>query len=97
TSIVKFRNKLKIVLFDDHSKIFLLPNKYEKWYPKNTVISLIPIGAVQGIHSQNLFYPLENDSLTIGYRTGSSNHVTEDGIVTIEHKEGDLILMECWD
>jgi len=97
TSIVKFREKLKIVLFDDHSKIFHLPKKYEKWYPKNTVISLIPIGAVHGIHSQNLFYPLENDSLTIGYRTGSSNHVNEDGIVTIEHEEGDLILMECWD
>jgi thiamine pyrophosphokinase len=88
---------LKIVLFDDHSKIFLIPKKYEKWYPKNTVISLIPIGAVHGIHSRNLFYPLENDSLTIGYRTGSSNHVNEDGIVTIEHEEGDLILMECWD
>lgn len=97
TSIVKFRDKLKIVLFDDHSKIFLLPKKYEKWYPKNTVISLIPIGAVHGIHSQNLFYPLANDSLTIGYRTGSSNHVAEDGIIKIEHEQGDLILMECWD
>ena len=97
TSIVKFRDKLKIVLFDDHSKIFLLPKKYEKWYPKNSVISLIPIGAVHGIHSQNLFYPLTNDSLTIGYRTGSSNHVAEDGIVRIDHEKGDLILMECWD
>ncbi len=97
TSIVKYRDRLKIVLFDDHSKIFLLPKKYEKWYPAQSVISLIPIGAVHGIHSQNLFYPLANDSLTIGYRTGSSNHVAEDGIVTIYHDEGDLILMECWD
>lgn len=97
TSIVKYRDLLKIVLFDDHSKIFLLPKKYEKWYPAQSVISLIPIGAVQGIHSHNLFYPLTNDSLTIGYRTGSSNHVAEDGIVTIIHEEGDLILMECWD
>jgi thiamine pyrophosphokinase len=97
TSIVKYRDLLKIVLFDDHSKIFLLPKKYEKWYPAQSVISLIPIGAVQGIHSHNLFYPLANDSLTIGYRTGSSNHVAEDGIVTIIHEEGDLILMECWD
>ncbi|WP_333695548.1 thiamine diphosphokinase [Flavobacterium sp.] len=97
TSIVKYRDLLKIVLFDDHSKIFLLPKKYEKWYPAQSVISLIPIGAVQGIHSHNLFYPLANDSLTIGYRTGSSNHVAQDGIVTIIHEEGDLILMECWD
>jgi thiamine pyrophosphokinase len=97
TSIAKFRNQLKIVLFDDHSKIHLLPQKFQKWYPKNTVISLIPIGEVHGIHSENLFYPLKNDSLTIGYRTGSSNHVAEDGLITIEHSEGDLLLMECWD
>jgi thiamine pyrophosphokinase len=97
TSIAKFRNQLKIVLFDDHSKIHLLPQKFQKWYPKNTVISLIPIGAVHGIHSVNLFYPLQNDSLTMGYRTGSSNHVAEDGLITIEHSKGDLLLMECWD
>ncbi|WP_333809611.1 thiamine diphosphokinase [Flavobacterium sp.] len=97
TSIVKFRNELKIVLLDDHSKIFLLPSKFEKWYTKNTPISLIPIGEVTGIHSTNLFYPLSNHALTIGYKTGSSNYVTEDGIVSISHEKGDLLLMECWD
>jgi thiamine pyrophosphokinase len=97
TNIVRFRDQLKIVILDDHSKVFLLPNKFEKWYPKNTPLSLIPIGEVSGIHSQNLYYPLENDTLNIGYRTGSSNHVNHDGIVTIEHEKGDLLLMECWD
>ncbi len=77
--------------------MFLLPNKFEKWYTKNTPISLIPIGKVSGISTQNLFYPLYNEELTIGYRTGSSNHVTEDGIVKIEHSDGDLLLMECFD
>ncbi len=97
TNIVSYRNKLKIVILDDHSKVFLLPNKFEKWYTKNTPISLIPIGKVRGITTQNLFYPLNNEELTIGYRTGSSNHVTEDGIVKIEHSDGDLLLMECFD
>lgn len=97
TNIVRFRNDLKIVILDDHSKIFLLPNRFEKWYPKDTKISLIPIGNVSGVHSQNLFYPLQDDSLTLGYRTSSSNHVAEDGIVIIEHQKGDLLLMECWD
>ena len=97
TNIVSYRNKLKIVILDDHSKIFLLPNKFEKWYTKNTPISLIPIGKVAGITTNNLFYPLNNEELTIGYRTGSSNRVTEDGIVKIEHSQGDLLLMECWD
>lgn len=97
TNIVSYRNKLKIVILDDHSKVFLLPNKFEKWYTKNTPISLIPIGKVNGITTQNLFYPLYNEELTIGYRTGSSNHVIKDGIVKIEHTDGDLLLMECWD
>lgn len=97
TNIVSYRNKLKIVILDDHSKVFLLPNKFEKWYTKNTPISLIPIGKVSGITTQNLFYPLHNEELNIGYRTGSSNHVTEDGIVKIEHSDGDLLLMECFD
>jgi thiamine pyrophosphokinase len=97
TNIIRYRDTLKIVILDDHSKIFLLPKKFEKWYPANTPISLIPIGHVSGIQSTNLFYPLQDDSLTIGLRTGSSNHVAQDGIVTIEHREGDLLLMECID
>ena len=97
TTITQYRDLLKIVILDDHSKIFLLPKKFQKWYPANTSISLIPIGHVSGIHSTNLFYPLQDDNLTIGYRTGSSNHVTEDGIVSIDHAEGDLLMMECFD
>lgn len=97
TNIVAYRKQLKIVVWDDHSKVFLLQQKYEKWYTAKTTISLIPIGKVTGITTKNLFYPLNNEELTIGYRTGSSNHVAEDGIVTIEHQDGDLLLMECWD
>ncbi|KIC03003.1 thiamine pyrophosphokinase [Flavobacterium sp. JRM] len=97
TNIVRYRNLLKIVILDDHSKIFLLPNKFEKWYTAHTPISLIPIGVVNGIFSDNLVYPLQNDTLTIGYRTGSSNSVAKDGIVTITHSDGDLLLMECMD
>ncbi len=97
TNIVSYRNKLKIVILDDHSKIFLLPKKFEKWYTASTPISLIPVGNVSGITTQNLFYPLQNEDLAIGYRTGSSNHVAQDGIVSITHTEGDLLLMECLD
>ncbi|KOS04940.1 thiamine pyrophosphokinase [Flavobacterium akiainvivens] len=97
TNIVRFRDKLKIVVLDDHSKVFVLPPKFEKWYTAGTPISLIPVGKVSGIYSQNLMYELNNDELTIGYRTGSSNKVVKDGIVTIEHTAGDLLMMECFD
>ncbi|AWH86147.1 thiamine diphosphokinase [Flavobacterium album] len=97
TNIVRYRDKLKVVVLDDHSKIFLLPKKFEKWYPAGTPLSLIPIGKVSGIHSKNLKYELNNDELTIGYRTGSSNEALADGMVVIEHREGDLLMMECFD
>jgi thiamine pyrophosphokinase len=97
TNIVRYRNLLKIVILDDHSKIFLLPQKFEKWYPAQTPISLIPIGKVSGINSKNLKYQLVNDELTIGYRTGSSNEVFQDGMTVIEHTSGDLLMMECYD
>jgi thiamine pyrophosphokinase len=97
TNIVAYRNLLKIVILDDHSKVYLLPETFEKWYTANTILSLIPIGKVTGITTQNLFYSLKNEDLTIGYRSGSSNHVIEDGIVSISHSNGDLLLMECWD
>lgn len=97
TTIVQYRNQLKIVVLDDHSKVFLLPHKFDKWYTANTTLSLIPVGKVSGIHTQNLMYALQNETLELGYRTGTSNHVINDGIVTIAHQSGDLLLMECWD
>lgn len=97
TNIVRYRDLLKIVILDDHSKVFLLPQKFEKWYPAKTPISLIPIGKVSGINTKNLQYELHNEELTIGYRTGSSNKVLNDGMTIIEHREGDLVMMECFD
>ncbi len=97
TNMVRYRNELKIVIFDDHSKIFMLPRNFSKWYPAKTNISLIPVGTVSGITATNLVYELKNDSLTMGYRSGNSNQVANDGIVSIAHSEGDLLLMECID
>lgn len=97
TNVVKFANHLKIVILDDYSKVFLLPKSYKKWYPKNTPISLIPLGLVQGISTKNLAYSLNDESLELGFRSGSSNHVSEDGIVEITYNEGYLLMMECFD
>ena len=97
TNIVRYRNKLKIVILDDYSKIFVLQPDFKKWYTANSILSLIPVGTVTGITSNNLTYELNDDTLIMGYRTGSSNSVKEDGIVSIEHTSGDLLLMECED
>ncbi|MDQ1087401.1 thiamine diphosphokinase [Siphonobacter sp. SORGH_AS_1065] len=97
TNIVRFRDKIKIVVLDDHSRIFLLDHTYEKWYPAKTPLSLIPVGTVSGIRTSGLTYNLSDESLQIGYRTGSSNEAAQDGLVKISYTSGDLLLMECWD
>lgn len=97
TNLVRYSNLLKIVLLDDYSKIFRLPNHYEKWYPAQTPISLIPVGEVTQIATEGLVYNLQEENLTLGYRTGSSNETAQDGFVKISYQTGDLLLMECLD
>jgi thiamine pyrophosphokinase len=97
TNLVRYSNLLKIVLLDDYSKIFRLPNHYEKWYPAQTPISLIPVGEVTQIATEGLVYNLQGENLTLGYRTGSSNETAQDGFVKISYQTGDLLLMECLD
>ena len=97
TDIVRYKQQINIVLHDDYSKIFQLPKRYQKWYVKDTVLSLMPVGVVSGVTTQGLNYNLQNDVLTLGYRTSSSNSAAQDGLVMIEHTEGDLLMMECRD
>lgn len=97
TDIVRYKQQINIVLHDDYSKIFQLPKRYQKWYVKDTVLSLMPVGIVSGVTTQGLSYNLQNDVLTLGYRTSSSNSAAQDGQVMIEHTEGDLLMMECRD
>lgn len=97
TNIVRFQDKIKIVMLDDYSTIFRCPNKFEKWYTKGSTISLIPVGTASGITSKNLKWELEDSELVIGYKSGSSNEALEDGIVSISYRSGDLLLMECSD
>ncbi|MDD2982212.1 MAG: thiamine diphosphokinase [Crocinitomicaceae bacterium] len=100
TSIVRFRNKITITILDDYSTIYLLPKSpeiFQKWYSKGTPISLIPLGDVTGLTTENLVYNLKNDSLSLGYKISSSNEVESDGIVKISYEAGDLLMMECLD
>lgn len=97
TNIVRYKDQIRIVMIDDHSKIFPLVGRFEKWYEAGTPVSLIPVGTVTGFTSEGLTYNLQEATLKLGYFTSSSNEVAEDGFVRIEAKSGDLLIMECWD
>ena len=97
TNLVRYKKQIRLVLYDDFSKIFPLTGTYEKWYVAGTPVSLIPIGQVDGIQTSGLKYNLNDETLTLGYRTGNSNEAETDGIVRISASKGDLLIMECWD
>lgn len=97
TNLVKFKEKINLVMWDNHSKIFPIHNSYRKWYKKGTPISLIPVGEAKGIKTSGLKYNLNDGSLTMGSRMGNSNEAEEDGVVEIDYSQGNLLLMECQD
>lgn len=97
TNMVRYKSDIRLVMYDDYSKIFPLVGSFEKWYTAGTPISLIPVGEVRGISTAGLKYNLHNESLTLGHRSGNSNEAEKDGFVRIAATEGDLLIMECWD
>ena len=97
TDLVRYKDQIRLVMLDDYSKIFPLRGTFEKWYTAGTPLSLIPVGTVQGIVTSGLKYNLHDETLTLGYRTGSSNEAAADGFVRITARTGDLLIMECWD
>jgi thiamine pyrophosphokinase len=97
STIAKYKEQITIVMLDDHSRIFNLPNQFTKWYPANQNISLIPLGSVFGLSTKGLVYNLQNEDLHLGQRTSSSNKTEADGLIEIKFNSGNLLLMECND
>lgn len=97
SNVVKYAGRMQINMLDDYSRIYQLPPYFKKWYPAGSIISLVPIGRVEGITTQNLRYPLLGESLELGVRIGTSNEAASEGWVEITHERGHLLLMECFD
>ena len=97
STIAKYKDQITIVMLDDHSRIFNLPNQFTKWYAANQNISLIPLGSVFGLTTKGLSYNLHNEDLHLGQRTSSSNKTEADGLIEIKFDSGNLLLMECND
>ena len=97
STLAKYKDIANLVMYDDYSKIFCLPREFDKWYPAQTPISLIPVNRVEGITTSGLKYNLQHDFLELGTCTSSSNEALKDGTVNISHQSGTLLLLECRD
>ena len=97
STLVKYKNKITMVMIDDFSRVFNVPHHFTKWYPANFLISLIPVGSVYNLQTKGLLYNLDKEDLHLGERTSSSNKTAQDGLVEISFEKGNLLLMECND
>ncbi len=86
-----------IVMIDDHSKAFVLPKKYSKYYEEGFALSLVPLCSVSGIYTKNLSYNIENGNLQFGLKSGTSNSAHKSGVVKITYQDGVLVLIESVD
>ena len=83
-----------VVIYDSYSRCFVLPKHFKKFYDKGTALSLIPIPLATGITTKNLKYPLDNEPLDFGGRSGTSNEVLNSSVVEISYDSGILVLIE---
>lgn len=96
-TLARYSDKMIINVLDSHSRIFVAPSGFRKWYPVETSISLIPCGRCEGVVTDNLVWNLKGETLELPYSTSSSNRVAQDGWVEVNFEKGHLLIMECFD
>jgi thiamine pyrophosphokinase len=78
---------------DNFGRSFVAARSQQIETAPGKVISLYPMaGPVEGIVTQDLKYPLKNESLEVGVRNGCLNEALST-TVTISHRSGALLLM----
>ena len=93
----KYKDSVQLILFDDYGKSYFLPTFFEKWYPKGTILSLIPLSQAEKVQTKGLVYPLAKEDLNWNSKISTSNEAQKDGFVSIQHTSGNLLLIEATD
>lgn len=96
-TLARYSDRMIINVLDSHSRIFVAPSGFKKWYKAETSISLIPCGKCEGVVTENLVWNLKGQTLELPYSTSSSNRVAQDGWVEVNFEKGHLLIMECFD
>lgn len=93
----RYANDLNLVMLDDFSRIYPIKSGFKKHYTANTNISLMPLGKVENLTTDNLVWECQNLTIEFPYSSSSCNRVKKDGIVSVSFDSGTLLMMECID
>lgn len=91
STAIQWKNKLKIVFYDDYGSYFFIEKKFTKQNILNKTVSLIPFPMATEIETTGLKYPLNKEQLVFGERIGTRNKAVKDAI-TINYREGNLLI-----
>ena len=95
--LARYHNHIKMVMLDDHSKIFAIDSGFKKHKNKGDNFSLLPLNEVKNLSTTNLDWNLNHTDLIFPYSTSSSNKVTTTDFITVTFDSGFLLAMECND
>lgn len=88
---VAWKEKLNITFFDNYSIYFLADKKTKLKGHKSKTVSLIPYPKATGVTTIGLQYPLKDEDLVLGTRTGTRNLAIDDKI-EITFRTGNLFI-----
>ncbi len=89
--LMKYHRKISLQFFDERCTAEIIHKKIRFTAEIGQQISLLPMGKCSGIRTQGLKFPLNNETLELGIREGSSNEAAQH-IITITLKSGSLLL-----
>ncbi|MGH2568473.1 MAG: thiamine diphosphokinase [Bacteroidota bacterium] len=93
--LAKFYPDAIIKLVDDTGELMYVGREHSLEAPVHSVISLIPLTRCEGVTTKGLAYALDNESLELGVREGTSNVVVANPVV-IKVKRGNLLIYKLF-
>ena len=74
--LARYDRFFELELYDAYARIYLIRDEIQIQGQEGQLVSLIPVGKVEGITTEGLAFPLNNESLEFGVREGLSNYLT---------------------
>jgi len=93
SALGKFSKRARITFVDESGEMRAVGSEMVLEAPPGTTISLIPLSRCEGIVTQGLKWELQNGTLELGFREGTSN-IVKSSPVTIRVRRGTLLLYQ---
>ncbi len=91
STALQWKNKLNITFFDDYGRYFFIDKTVFLTDVLDKTISLIPFSSANGIVTEGLLYPINNETLIFGRRIGTRNKAIKKN-VHISFTQGALLI-----